>query len=130
MIGLFVLQWMPLFDDGPFTGLPFDGQVSGQASSSLVLEEKYRLEVYNRVEQEPILVLRDRQNKIMWARVLDVRNTRNYSNCRVGSLELFRFRRTFSGYHVQGMAFWTYGREAANLYLKSNGDLDKFYLSW
>ncbi len=130
MVGLSVLQWMPLFDDGPFTGLPFEGQVSGQASSSLEIEGKYRLEVYSRAEQEPVLVLRDKQKRVMWTRVLDVRNHKNYSNCRVGSLELFRFRRTFSGYHVQGMALWTYGREAANLYLRSNGDFDKFYLSW
>lgn len=130
MVGLSVARQTPLFDDGPFTGLPFEGQVSGQAGSSLMLEGKYRLEVYNRIEQEPVLVLRDKQNTIMWARVLDVRNTDNFQNCRVGELKLLRYRRTFSGYHVQGVALWTYGREAANLYLRSNGDFDKFYLSW
>lgn len=129
MGGLSVLQWVPLFDDGPFIGIAYEHEVSGIPDSSLKLNSKFTVETYNRPGEEPILLLRDNA-KIVWARVLDVRNKKNYENCRVAELKLMRFQSTLTGYHIQGVVNWTYGREAANFYLNRKGELEKFYLSW
>jgi len=132
MLGLYWLSWAHSpFDDGPFIGVNYAEDIEVHPNSKITLGNNYVFEAYNGVdERAPILVLRDNNEKLMWARLMVVSDVKNYENCKVHELELSRGRKTPTGYHVQGVAFWTYGHEAVNFYLDREGKLKEFYLSW
>jgi hypothetical protein len=131
MAGLFLLQWMRSpFDDGPFKGEPYIRKIEGTVDSAVKVGQRFILEVYNGIAEEPVLALRDREGNLIWSRLLTVSNTQHFENSIVDRLELKRSRSIPTGYHVQGVAYWTYGGEAANFYFNKYGPLEKFYLSW
>lgn len=131
MVGLFSLQWRRHpFDDGPFKGEPYTQNIKGTVDSTVKVGQRFILEVYNEIAEEPVLALRDKEGNLVWARLITVSNTQHFENSKVDRLELRRSRPIPTGYHVQGVAYWTYGGEAANFYFNKYGQLEEFYLSW
>ena len=131
VIGLYLLRWTRSpFDDGPFMGMEYSENISVMPDSKVDLG-RFIIEAYNKVSEEaPVIVLRDKDGEIIWKKLVVVSNTKNYENCKVMELKLYRGKKTIAGYHIKGVAYWTFGHEAANFYLDKNGNLKEFYLSW
>lgn len=135
IISMLILCWLSWshspFDDGPFTGINYPKDISAKPDSRIIFYKKFTFEVYNRIDDKaPVIALRDNEGKLIWAKVAIVSNIKNYETYKVDRLELVRGRKILTGYHAQGIAYWTFGREAANFYFDKRGDLEKFYLSW
>lgn len=114
------------FDDGPFFGLPFNGKIINQPSSTLKMNDKFFLESYNRTDKQPVLVLRDINKNIIWSRIITTDTEKSKSNTYVSKLILSEKRNNT----VYGLAEWTYGNECITIILDYKYNLKYFYLSW
>ncbi|MCA9408381.1 MAG: DUF4184 family protein, partial [Candidatus Omnitrophica bacterium] len=87
------------FDDGPFIGEEYTRKVTGVPSSGLRLNDGLYLEVYNRTDEEtPIMVLRDNEGEVKWAKLLTVSNVENFQNASVARVQLMSFNVDYTGY--------------------------------
>ena len=118
------------FDDGPFHGHPFAGEVSALAPNDSAAFRSGYLVIYNRDESEaPVLAYRV-DGRTRWAREMhvsmdpesDVPELWEMSDPSVAR-GILRDRLDFTGY-------WTYGAERGYAYIWKFGGIQRFYLSW
>lgn len=121
-------QYVPLFDDGPFSGVVRNDLPGGQPEQVLPIFEGLRLEVYARTESDPApsVLLRAKDGAVRWC----VYAT-GPEKTQVGSIEFLSYH---SGWltepAVVGVVDWTFGRERTVWLIDRNGELKEYWYSW
>ena len=119
------------FDDGPFRGRPFGGDVARLEPSHVVAFRSGELVIYNRTGDEPPILAYLVNGTSDWAVDMDTTANPKYRNTEFRSVSgplsvsygLFRDRMDF-------LANWSYGVEHGYVYIWKFGGVQRFYLSW
>ena len=116
------------FDDGPFFGAPVKEIPDYPSIQTLELNNKMILSVYRPIERSvsPVLVLRNKQNEVIWAIHAD-----GFEQGDVSDIQLLKFDLPFFWYGtVRGTVKWSFGTEAAYWYISRFGRLAGYCYSW
>lgn len=119
------------FDDGPFHGRPFHGDIGSLQPSHRIVFRSGELIVFNRADDEPPVLAYVVEDAGRWALELDGTADPDFnwtefsrvSEPLTVSLGILRDRLDF-------VAHWTFGAERGTVYIWRFGGVQRFYLSW
>ena len=119
------------FDDGPFHGRPFLGNVEALEPSHTIAFRSGVLVVFNRMEDEPPVLAYVVDGASNWALELDVSAESRYR-----WMQFWRVSEPLSlspgilRDRLEFEAHWTFGAERGYVYVWKFGGVQRFYLSW
>lgn len=118
------------FDDGPFHGRAFTGDVSVLVPSDSAVFRSGHLVAYNRGDNEaPVLVYRT-GGETRWARELHVTFSARPDSTLLWAISSLSVSSGVVRDRLDLTAEWMFGRERGYVYLWKWGGIQRFYLSW
>jgi hypothetical protein len=120
--------WNPFMDDGPFHGIPCEVTPTRSPDQNFVLFDSLVLESYDRRQGEPAptVLLRQPGGQVQWCiRATAVENT-DVQTIRFHAHRGFPFQRP----RVRGLVDWTYGNESTWWFIRRDGTLEEYWVSW
>lgn len=117
------------FDDGPFVGRDFNGDLDVLKPSDSVLFRSGRLYIYNRKGEAPVIAYRA-AGKTKWAREMFVSMTPGVQGSELSRIESPALTRGILRDRLDFVGYWTYGAEHGYAFIWKFGGIQRFYLSW
>lgn len=117
------------FDDGPFTGRQFDGNLDLLEPSDSVKFRDGILYIYNRNDEAPVIAYRI-DGRTQWATEMYVSMSPGAQGSELYQIESPSLAKGIVRDRLDFIGYWTYGAEHGYAYIWKLGGIQRFYLSW
>jgi len=117
------------FDDGPFVGKPFVGNLKDLKASDSLKFRDGTLIIYNRSNKAPVIAYLT-EDRTQWATEMYVSMTPGAKGSELYHISKPSVSKGIVRDRLDFIGQWTYGAEHGYAYIWKFGGIQRFYLSW